>query len=81
MYIDLPAEQQTFIEHLVATGRFPSENDVVSEAVRLLISREQLKEKIEAGIEQANRGMLTDHDTVFGHLRILAASQQPERGQ
>jgi hypothetical protein len=42
----------------------------MSEAVRLLISREQLKQKVQVGIEQADHGMLLDHDTVFGQLRI-----------
>jgi len=81
MHIDLPAEQQTFIDDLVACGRFSSPNDAICEAVRLLISREQLKQKIQVGVEQANRGMLVDHDTVFGQLRMMAAGQQPERGQ
>ncbi len=81
MHIDLPAEQQTFIENLVASGRFSSQNDAICEAVRLLISREQLKQKVQVGIEQADRGMLTDHDTVFGQLRMMAAAQQSERGQ
>jgi putative addiction module CopG family antidote len=53
MHIDLPAEQQTFIENLVACGRFSSQNDAICEAVRLLISREQLKQKTQVGIEQA----------------------------
>ena len=81
MHIELPAEQQTFIENLVASGRFSSPNDAICEAVRLLISREELKRKIQVGIEQADRGMLTDHDTVFGQLHMMAAAQQPERGQ
>jgi hypothetical protein len=39
-----------------------------------------LKQKIQVGIEQADRGLLTGHDTVFGQLRMMAAAQQPERG-
>ena len=81
MHIDLPAEQQVFIENLVASGRFSSEEEVICEAVGLLISSEELRRKIQLGIEQADRGMLTDHDTVFSHLRRIAAGQQPERGQ
>jgi putative addiction module CopG family antidote len=81
MQIDLPAEQQTFIENLVASGQFSSENHAMSEAVRLLISREQLKQAVQLGIEQADRGMLLDHDTVFGQLRMMATAQPPETGQ
>jgi putative addiction module CopG family antidote len=72
MHIDLPAEQQSFIENLVASGRFSSENEAMCESVRLLISREQLKQKVQVGIEQADRGVLFDHDTVFGQLRMMA---------
>ncbi len=81
MQVDLPAEQQMFIENVVASGRFSSQNDAICEAVRLLVSRERLKDEIRIGVEQAERGMLIDHDTVFDHLRMMAAGQQRERGQ
>lgn len=81
MNIDLPAEQQTFIDNLVASGQFASEKEAICEAVRLLISREELKQKIRVGIEQADLGMLTDHDTVFAQLRMMAAAHQLGPGQ
>jgi len=76
VYIDLPAEQRAFLESLVTSGRFSSEKEAIFEAVRLLISREELKQKIQAGIEQADQDVLTDHDTVFGQLRMMAVMQQ-----
>jgi len=72
MNLDLHADQQAFIDGLVASGKFASANEAISEAVRLLVSRERLKQELQVGIQQADRGDLSDHDTVFGHLRNLA---------
>lgn len=73
MNLDLPDEQQAFIESLVAAGRFASAGEAVSEAVRLLVSQERLKRQVAIGVEQAERGELLPHDTVFDHLRAIAA--------
>lgn len=81
MNIDLPAEQQAFIQDLVAAGRFSSQSEAICQAVALLISREQLKQKVQIGIEQADRGLLIDHDTVFGQLRMMAVGRHPAHGQ
>jgi putative addiction module CopG family antidote len=69
MNIQLPAEQQAFIDKLVADHRFSTAGDAVSEAIRLLASREQLHEQIQVGVEEAARGEVVDHDTVFAGLR------------
>lgn len=74
MNIDLSDEQQAVIENLVATGRFPSARDAITEGLRLLIARERLKQQVEMGIAQADRGELVDHDTVFAQLRATAAA-------
>ena len=82
MNINLPPDQQAFIENLVQSGRFASADDVIGECVRLLVSREQLREQVNIGIKQADRGDLIDHDTVFTHLRTRAAElQEANRGQ
>ena len=82
MKVELPIEQQAFVERLVAAGRYPSADDAISDGVRLLISQERLKEQIDIGIDQAERGMFVDHDTVFGQLRKMAtaATSQSEDG-
>jgi len=82
MNVDLPADQQAFIESLVAAGRYATPNDAIRDGVRLLISQERLKQQVDVGVQQADRGELVDHDTVFGQLRAMAAaSLQPETGE
>lgn len=76
MNVNLSPDQQAFIQNLVETGRFASPDEAISESVELLASREQLREQISLGVEQADRGDLVDHDTVFAHLRAKAAEIQ-----
>lgn len=69
MNVSLPQSQHTFINDLVATGRFDSADEAVSEGLRLLASQEKLREQIQVGIDQADRGELRDHDEVFQSIR------------
>jgi antitoxin ParD1/3/4 len=74
MSIQLPPSHQKAAEQLVAMGRFSSVEDVVSEGIRRLLSAEQLRAQVQIGVEQADRGEVTDHDAVFERLRSLAAT-------
>jgi putative addiction module CopG family antidote len=73
MDIQLPQDQQSAIEAMVTSGRFSSVQEAVSEGIRMLVSNEKLREAVQAGIDQADRGELHDHDTVFAHLKAMAA--------
>ena len=81
MNLELPAEQQAFIESLVKSGRFSSVDEAVSEGIRLLLSQERLKHEIQVGIQQADRDDVADHDTVFAQLRTMATDLEAENGQ
>ncbi len=74
MNIELPADQQEFLVGLVAAGRYTSVGEAIREGVDLLISREDLKKQVQTGIDQADRGEVIDHDSVFRHLRALAGA-------
>ena len=74
MEIHLPPDQLAIVESLVTSGRFQSADEAITEGVKLLASLENLRQKVQIGIDQANRGDLLDHDTVFGRLRAIAAS-------
>lgn len=79
MTINLPADQEAFVGQLVASGQFRSADEVISESIRLLVSREKLKDQVQMGIDEADRGETVDHDTVFAQLRSLAISGQMGR--
>jgi antitoxin ParD1/3/4 len=74
MNVQIPQEQQAIVEALVAAGRFASIDEAISEGIRLLASTEELRQQIQIGIEQADRGDVIDHDTVFAHLKALATT-------
>jgi antitoxin ParD1/3/4 len=80
MEISLPPEQQSFIEDLVQAGRFSSTDEAISECVRRLMTEEQLKKLVDVGIEQADRGNVMDHDTVFANLKTRAAELHESNG-
>lgn len=81
MNVNLPPDQRSFIENLVQSGRFGSTDEVISECVRLLVSREQLREQVAAGIRQADQDDVIDHETVFANLRSRAAELQETGSQ
>lgn len=80
MDVQITREQQEIIEGLLATGRFSSVQEAVSEGIRLLASNEKLRQEIQLGIDQADRGELFDHDTVFAQLRMIASQAQTKSG-
>jgi Arc/MetJ-type ribon-helix-helix transcriptional regulator len=71
MNINLPADQEDLIAQLVRSGQFGSVDEVISESLRLLVS---LRDQVSLGIEQADRGAIHDHDTVFMQLRSRVAA-------
>lgn len=81
MKINLPPDQQTFIENLVQSGRFATADEAISECVRLLVTREQLRQQVDVGIQEADRGELIDHDTVFANLRGRVAELQESNSE
>ncbi len=74
MEVNLAPDQWAIIEGLVTSGRFRSVDDVIAQGVKLLATTETLRNKVKFGIEQADRGEVEDHDTVFARLRALAAT-------
>ena len=80
MEIQLPDEHRTVIENLVASGRFSSVEDAVLEAVRLLAANEKLRRQVQIGIDQADRGEVHDHDTVFEQLKLMAIEAEANNG-
>jgi antitoxin ParD1/3/4 len=74
--VSLTPELDAFVADRVASGRFLTASEVVSEALRLLEAREQMREaaladlrrEIAIGLEQAKRGDVFDGEAVFDEL-------------
>lgn len=75
--VSLTPELDPFVASRVASGRFQTASEVVSEALRLLEAQEQMREtaladlrrEIAIGLEQAKRGELLDGEAVFDELQ------------
>jgi Arc/MetJ-type ribon-helix-helix transcriptional regulator len=69
MTIAVPQEFQSFVESLVARGRFFSEHEILVESLRLLHDRGSLAEEIQKGFEQIELGQCVDGPIAIAKLR------------
>lgn len=78
MAIELSPELQCVVQRLLATQRYESEFQVVSEALRLLEQREQLRNEIAESIAELDRGQRISADEVFEEMyaKITAAGSE-----
>jgi antitoxin ParD1/3/4 len=75
--ITLQPEQEQLIQAKLQTGKYENAYQVIVAALQLLDERdkhyeqwlEETRQKVAVGIEQANRGQLTDGDVAFAQLR------------
>ena len=80
MNLNLPAEANAFVKGLVAQGKYQNEEAAVVDGIRLLMGREKLRNEIQLGIEQLDRGESCDGETTFAEVNAvideIEASQQ-----
>ncbi len=77
MNISLKPEQEQFIQEKLRSGKYETIDELIAEAFRLLEERdryyekwvEETRQKVEIGIEQADRGQVTDGKVVIARLR------------
>ncbi|WP_353932162.1 type II toxin-antitoxin system ParD family antitoxin [Okeanomitos corallinicola TIOX110] len=77
MNISLEAEQEQLIQAKLQSGKYENAYQVIVAALQLLDERdkhyeqwlEETRKKVAVGIEQANRGQLTDGEVAFAKLR------------
>ncbi len=78
MNISLTPELEHLIDQRVKSGMYNSASEVVREALRLLVERDQLKEikldelrrQIQVGIDQADRGEVLSEEEVLQRLKL-----------
>ncbi len=56
MSAGIPQDMESFVQRMVAGRRFLSEQDVVSEGLRMLQAREVLREEVAMGFESLDSG-------------------------
>ena len=71
MNLNLPVEANEFVKGLVAQGKYPSEEAAVVDGIRLLMGREKLRDEIQVGVEQLDRGESCDEETVFAEVEAV----------
>ena len=65
---DISPENQRYISQAVNDGTYPNPSAALDEAVGLLRQRDQLRQDIQKGIDQANRGEQIPAEEVFERL-------------
>ena len=90
MNVSLTNEQVRFIQQRVKTGRYRTAAEVVREALRVLMQqesdeqrefaawREEVRRKVDAGLDQAERGQTVDGERAFARLK-KRAGKRPKR--
>lgn len=71
MHINLPDEANLFVKGLVAQGKYQNEEAAIVDGIRLLMGREMLRNEIQLGIEQLDRGDSCDDQTVFAEVAAV----------
>ena len=78
--IDLSPDAARFVESLVEAGEYASVDEAVAAGVMLLKDRRQLKEDIQAGIDDLNAGRWTEGTKVFEELRERSRQAMQREG-
>jgi antitoxin ParD1/3/4 len=81
MNINLPSEFNDFVKNVVVEGRFETAEAAIVEGLRLLMTREQLRQEIAKGIEQLDDGEWIDGDTVFREIHDHIDAIEVEKQQ
>jgi antitoxin ParD1/3/4 len=79
MNVDIPADLGAFVQQLIDDGVVASQQEALTEGLRLLRGREQLRRDVNLGIEQLDRGEGRDGDEVFA--RLEKQIDEIERGE
>src|ERR1700723_459202 len=85
--VSITPELDSFLQSRVKSGRYQTTSEVVREALRLLERHKQereetlnqLKQRLERGAGEAERGELIDGDEVFDELREMIEERRRSR--
>jgi hypothetical protein len=79
--MDLSPENRAYLESAIAAGTYPTALAALDEAVILLRRRDEVRGKLQAAVEQADRGELIPAEQVFHRLeqQAIAIERQSAR--
>ena len=81
MDISLTPELEKFVEESVASGRYASASELVLDGLRKLEEEQRwlayAKERIQAGLEDADAGRIVDGETAMKRIRAAAEVHMP----
>ncbi|MBC6476238.1 MAG: type II toxin-antitoxin system ParD family antitoxin [Hormoscilla sp. GM102CHS1] len=89
MNITLKPQQEKFLREKLDSGKYGTIDEVIAEAFKLLEERDEhyqqwldeTRKKVAIGIEQANRGQLTDGKIAMARLREkLSQARESQKG-
>ena len=63
MSIEVSPAVSQLIATAFATGRYANQDELLTEAVRLLSERDRLRDDLDAGAAQLTSGLYTDYDS------------------
>ena len=69
MSVGLTPQQQTVVDALAASGRYAGGHHVLDEALELLRQRDDLRERLQEGIDPLDRGERRPMGDVFAEIR------------
>jgi len=78
MTVEIPSEMVSFVDQLISERRFLSESEVLVEGLRLLQSRETLRQEVRAGFDQLDAGLGIPDSNVYA--RAEARIREIEKG-
>lgn len=73
MALTISPEVEQIVHRIYAAGQYASETDILSDALKLLQQRDDLRKELHRGVEELDNGQRLDADDVFGELRAAAA--------
>jgi len=78
MTVEIPSEMVSFVDQLISERRFLSESEVLVEGLRLLQSREILRQEVRTGFDQLDAGLGVPDSKVYA--RAEARITEIEKG-
>lgn len=69
MESQLPVDLQQLINNQLATGLYTSSDDVLRDALHLLVDRQETKDDLEASVEDVEAGRLFPLENVIAEIR------------